>query len=179
MLQVAHQTHLAKRIKAQFVDENLNYSSSSSSAAAAASATGSHFPIRHMKQRARRMSLLMTSLSMQQQQQHQQQASDQSGGEGGVGGGGGESMLATVMDNTARGRAALHDAMGKSLVRCFLNVTSVLSCKDGMVCVAMSCSNRRARNAGKEVKNVYLRPQDLRLPESDKQWEESLAHILV
>ena len=175
MLQVAHQTHLAKRIKAQFVDENLNYSSSSSSAAAAASATGSHFPIRHMKQRARRMSLLMTSLSMQQQQH--QQASDQSGGEGGVGGGG--SMLATVMDNTARGRAALHDAMGKSLVRCFLNVTSVLSCKDGMVCVAMSCSNRRARNAGKEVKNVYLRPQDLRLPESDKQWEESLAHILV
>jgi hypothetical protein len=177
MLQVAHQTHLAKRIKAQFVDENLNYSSSSSSsAAAAASATGSHFPIRHMKQRARRMSLLMTSLSMQQQQ-HQQQASDQPGGEGGVGGGG--SMLATVLDNTARGRAALHDAMGKSLVRCFLNVTSVLSCKDGMVCVAMSCSNRRARNAGKEVKNVYLRPQDLRLPESDKQWEESLAHILV
>jgi hypothetical protein len=176
MLQVAHQTHLAKRIKAQFVDENLNYSSSSSSsAAAAASATGSHFPIRHMKQRARRMSLLMTSLSMQQQQH--QQASDQSGGEGGVGGGG--SMLATVMDNTARGRAALHDAMGKSLVRCFLNVTSVLSCKDGMVCVAMSCSNRRARNTGKEVKNVYLRPQDLRLPESDKQWEESLAHILV
>jgi hypothetical protein len=175
MLQVAHQTHLAKRIKAQFVDENLNYSSSSSSsAAAAASATGSHFPIRHMKQRARRMSLLMTSLSMQQQQH--QQASDQSGGEGGGGGG---SMLATVMDNTARGRAALHDAMGKSLVWCFLNVTSVLSCKDGMVCVAMSCSNRRARNAGKEVKNVYLRPQDLRLPESDKQWEESLAHILV
>ena len=44
------------------------------------------------------------------------------------------------------------------------------------VCVATSCSNRRARDAGKEVKNVYLRPQGLRLAECDNQWDESPAH---
>jgi hypothetical protein len=91
----------------------------------------------------------------------------------------GTGMLASVMNNTARGKAALHSAMEKCLVRCFLNVTSVLNCEDGLVCVAISCANRGARNAGKDVKNVYVAPQDLRMPESDRQWEESLSYVLV
>jgi hypothetical protein len=91
----------------------------------------------------------------------------------------GTGMLASVMNNTARGKAALHSAMEKCLVRCFLNVTSVLNCEDGLVCVAISCVNRGARNAGKDVKNVYVAPQDLRMPESDRQWEESLSYVLV
>ena len=55
---------------------------------------------------------------------------------------------------------------------CVCVCVSVFVC----VCVATSCSNRRARDAGKEVKNVYLRPQGLRLAECDNQWDESPAH---
>jgi hypothetical protein len=31
----------------------------------------------------------------------------------------------------------VNKAMGKSLVQCYLNVTSVLLCKDGLVCMAI------------------------------------------
>jgi hypothetical protein len=69
--------------------------------------------------------------------------------------------------------------MEKCKVRCFLNVTSVLSCKDGLICVAVSCARRGAKHAGKEVKNLYVAPQDLQLPESDKQWEEAISYVFV
>jgi hypothetical protein len=108
-------------------------------------------PTSHMKQRARSMHMLM----------HHNQ-------EGG-----------SMLDNTTKGRAELHKAMGKSLVQCYLNVTSVLSCKDGLVCVAVSCGRKDAKNAGKDVKNIYVAPQDLIMPEDDKQWDEALSYILV
>jgi hypothetical protein len=75
-----------------------------------------------MKHRARSMHTLMQSLAAQS-------AADK----GGRGGG----MLSCMLDNTARGKAELNKAMGKSLVQCYLNVTSVLLCKDGLVCMAI------------------------------------------
>ena len=86
ILQVSQQTHLAKKVKAQFVEENLHpFSSGHSSSSAAAdstreiSATGGEVT-RHMKQRERRMDALMASLAMQNSA-----ALDGSGG-GGSGG---------------------------------------------------------------------------------------------
>jgi hypothetical protein len=34
-----------------------------------------------------------------------------------------------------------------------------------------------AKNAGKEVRNIYVAPQDLMMPEGGKQWEEALSYI--
>jgi hypothetical protein len=70
MFQVSQQTHLAKKVKAQFVDENLHPFSSGHIPCPAVcstrepSATG-EVVTRHMKQRERRMDALMASLAMQ------------------------------------------------------------------------------------------------------------------
>jgi hypothetical protein len=91
MLQVSQQTHLAKKVKAQFVDENLHPFSSGHSSCTAAdstrelSATGEEVT-RHMKQRERRMDALMASLAMQNSS-----ALDGSGG-------GGECHISQVWD---------------------------------------------------------------------------------
>ena len=51
--------------------------------------------------------------------------------------------------------------------------------QDGLVCIAVSCARKGAKNTGKEIKNIYVAPQDLRLPENDREWEDALAYILV
>ena len=35
------------------------------------------------------------------------------------------------------------------------------------------------KNAGREIKVLYVAPQDLRIPANDKQWEDSLDHVVV
>jgi hypothetical protein len=171
--QMHHQTHLAKKVKARYIQEH-RHGSASSAGVDQSHAKQSSLPTSHMKQRARSMHVLMQSFAVQQLN------AECTGGasayrpvEKGSG------MLACMLDNTARGKAELHRAMEQSLVQCYLNVTSVLSCKDGLVCIAVSCARKDAKNAGKEVRNIYVAPQDLMVPEGDKQWEEALSYIFV
>ena len=75
--------------------------------------------------------------------------------------------------------ARLTDAVDKSMVRCYLNVTPVLNCVDGFACVAVMCYRTGAANAGKEVKNLYVAPQHLRLPADEREWDSAIAHVFV
>jgi hypothetical protein len=170
--QMNHQSHLAKKVKARYIQEHRQATAAAAGAKDPSHAQeGSSLPTSHMKQRARSMHVLMQSSATQQQQQ-QNGSSDRSRQEP-------RGMLSCMLDNTARGQAELQRAMEQSLVQCYLNVTSILSCKDGLVCIAVLCARKDAKNAGKEVKNIYVAPQDLMLPESDKQWDESLSYIFV
>ena len=67
----------------------------------------------------------------------------------------------------------------RMLVRCFLNVTSVMQCEDGFACVALSCTRIGAENAGSEVVNLYVAPQHLRIPADDSEWEGAAAYVLI
>jgi hypothetical protein len=64
-------------------------------------------------------------------------------------------------------------------VRCFLNTTSVQNCMHGLVCVAISCANSDARNAGREIRNLYVAPQHLALPEDDRAWDQAASYIYI
>ena len=120
-----------------------------------------------MKHRTQRMRMLLLG-------SHASSATAQ-----GDAGAGASSMHSTVMDSTGKGRSALRSAVERTLVRRFLNVTSVLSCKDGLVCIAVSCARKGARNAGKEVRNIYVAPQDLKLSDNEKQWDEAVSYIFI
>jgi hypothetical protein len=101
--QTVHQTHVAKKVKAQFIEEHSHPFFGSSNAADSAELAG---PMNHVKQRARRMRTLMMSLSAQQPAAAAAAAAAQSACDTESDGGGG--MLSSVMENTARGKAALH-----------------------------------------------------------------------
>lgn len=63
-------------------------------------------------------------------------------------------------------------------VQCFLNVTPIAYARDGFVCVAVAnCS--QAKNAAPMVQDMYVHPQDLRLPRNAQEWEDALSHIVV
>lgn len=65
-----------------------------------------------------------------------------------------------------------------SFVQCFLNVTPIPYAKDGFVCVAVaSCT--QAKNADTNAENMYVLPEDLRLPENAQEWEDALSHIII
>ena len=83
------------------------------------------------------------------------------------------------MESSSRNRLELKRLVMESKVRCYLNVSSVLSCRDGFACVAVSFASAGAKNAGKDVRNLYVAPQHLLIPEDDRQWEASLAHIII
>ena len=157
------QNHLARQIKAQFREANRDKLGSGGTAGDADNATNGR-----MKQRAKRMRALMMS-----------DAATSDAGGASSSGSRAPSAQATLLDDTVAGRAALHSAMEAYLVRCHLNVTSVLSCTDGLICVAISCAIKGAKNTGKDVKNIYVGPQDLQIPETDKQWDEALSYIVV
>lgn len=74
---------------------------------------------------------------------------------------------------------AVMQGVCKSMVRCYLNVTSVLRCREGFACVALSCVTTGALHAGKEVKNLYVAPQHLVVPEDDQQWDRAFAYVFV
>ena len=65
------------------------------------------------------------------------------------------------------------------MVRCFLNVTSVLQCMDGFACVAVSCIRVGAEDAGTTIRNLYVGPQHLRLPANEQEWEAAAHHVFV
>ena len=75
--------------------------------------------------------------------------------------------------------STMKSALNGSMVRCFLNVTSVLKCVDGFACVAVMCRRTGAKNAGKESKNLYVQPQFLRLPEDEREWDASSPFLYV
>lgn len=63
-----------------------------------------------------------------------------------------------------RVRAGQDDiSLDDEFVHCFLNVTPVMYAKDGYICVSVG-SCMRAKNAATDVKNLYVFPQDLRMP---------------
>jgi hypothetical protein len=45
----------------------------------------------------------------------------------------------------------VEDKVRASKVQCFLNITSVMRCVDGFVCIAVSCVRIGAENAGSQV----------------------------
>ncbi len=63
-------------------------------------------------------------------------------------------------------------------VHCFLNVTPVMYAKDGYVCVAVG-TFVRAKNANMDARNLYVYPQDIKLPRDLEDWEGALPHIVV
>lgn len=67
----------------------------------------------------------------------------------------------------------------KSMVRCYLNVTSVMNCADGFACVAVSCELSGAKSAGKEIRNLYVGPQHLRIPEDEREWDGAIPFVFV
>jgi hypothetical protein len=75
--------------------------------------------------------------------------------------------------------ATLARALDETMVRCYLSMTSVLDCEEGFVCVAVSCERIGARNAGTEMKNMYVAPQHLAMCKCDKEWECALGHICI
>ncbi len=111
-------------------------------------------PMNHTTQRTRKMSMLMSAEYAGQ-------------------------SWAGSMEKNSRTRRELERLVRDSMVRCYLNVSSVLSCRDGFVCVAISCASAEAKNAGKDVKNFYVAPQHLLLPEDDRQWEAAVSHIVI
>lgn len=66
----------------------------------------------------------------------------------------------------------------EGFVQCFLNVTPIVYAKDGFVCVAVaSCS--QAKNSAKAAENMYVYPEDLKVPGSAQEWEDALSHIVA
>ena len=63
-------------------------------------------------------------------------------------------------------------------VHCFLNVTPMMYARDGYVCVAVQ-SMMRAKNANTEIKNLYVYPQDLKVPKDLQEWERATSMIVV
>lgn len=184
--QPMRQTHLVKRIQAQ-IEERLrverakkrrrnvegdkeNHSGDGSSCSKASRghvdgdvsssssrvpfhATSNIVPLNNVKHRTRKMRMLMAPDS----------------GHFDTGG--------SASSNSAR--RELEKLVGESTVRCFLNVSSVLSCRDGFVCVAVSCAASDAKKAGNNIKNIYVAPQDLAMPEDDREWEGALSFIYI
>lgn len=69
-------------------------------------------------------------------------------------------------------------------VQCFLNVTSAIHAKDGFVCVAIQTSSLRSKNSIKQVQNIYVAPQHLRLVRDDdvvaqSKWIKALKYIIL
>jgi hypothetical protein len=69
-------------------------------------------------------------------------------------------------------------------VRAYLNVTSAMHARDGFVCVAVETSCVKLRNAVKQVQNLYVAPQHLRLvrdndEEAQAAWQEAIPYIIV
>lgn len=107
-------------------------------------------PLNNMKHRTRKMRMLMAP----------------------------DSGLAAGADSAAAKRE-LVKLVEESSVRCFLNVSPVLSCRDGFVCVTMSCAAADAKKAGSKAKNIYVAPQELSLPEDEREWESALSFIYI
>lgn len=85
----------------------------------------------------------------------------------------------SVRDEEENGEDAAMHAVGKCMVRCYLNVTSVLRCREGFACVAISCALTGARNAGREVRNLYVSPQHLQMPEDEQQWDKAFHYVFI
>lgn len=69
-------------------------------------------------------------------------------------------------------------------VRSYLNVTSAMHAKDGYVCVAVQTSAVRHRNAAKNIQNLYVCPQHLRIVKDDDEeaqedWQDALPYIVI
>ena len=91
-----------------------------------------------------------------------------------------ERLEAELKDRPRNGqRSTLRQLAHASMVRCFLNVTSVMRCVDGFACVALSCRRIGAENAGPEVMNLYVAPQHLKVPEDDREWECAVSYVLI
>lgn len=67
----------------------------------------------------------------------------------------------------------------QSMVRCHLNVTSVMQCVEGYVCVAVSCELSGAKNAGSDIRNLYVAPQHLKIPDDEREWDAAASHVFV
>jgi hypothetical protein len=65
------------------------------------------------------------------------------------------------------------------MLQCYLNVSSVLCNKDGLVCVSISCLRTKAEHAGMQVRSMYVPPQFLRMPRDEKQWGAALENIYI
>lgn len=69
-------------------------------------------------------------------------------------------------------------------VQSYLNVTSAMHAKDGFICVAVQTSGVRLRNAIKQIQNLYVRPQDLKMVSDDDEhtqldWQQAVPYIVV
>jgi hypothetical protein len=95
------------------------------------------------------------------------------------GGANGAGMLDSLMQNTERGRHALREAMNQCMLQCYLNVPSIMVCREGVVCITVSCSTAGAKDACPEVRNVFVAPQDLHLPKDSKQWDAAIPYICI
>jgi hypothetical protein len=69
-------------------------------------------------------------------------------------------------------------------VRGYLNITSAMHAKDGFICVAVETSCVRLRNAVKQVQNLYVGPQHLRLVKDNDEnaqiaWQDAIPYIIL
>jgi hypothetical protein len=78
----------------------------------------------------------------------------------------------------AAASAEEEDNKGESYVHCFLAVTPVPYAKEGYVCVAVG-TLVRAKNSNMDPKNLYVFPEEIKLPRDLAEWEEALPHIVV
>ena len=69
-------------------------------------------------------------------------------------------------------------------VRSYLNITSAMHAADGFVCVAVETSCVRLRNAKKDIQNLYVAPQHLRLVRNfddaaKEAWQDAVPYIVI
>ena len=58
-------------------------------------------------------------------------------------------------------------------------VTPVLRCVDGFACVAVSCVKVGAEDAENTLRNLYVGPQHLRVPEDEGEWETAVQQLFI
>lgn len=177
------QEHLAAKVKTEYIEQHCDpFFGGGGSGGGGASRTGKSKARRSgglggggssSSSRSRRKSTrsIMVSLAAQQSDmmQHRQHEPHQQQQQ--------PAMLDTLMQNTERGKEALRSAMNSCSLQCFLSVPSILVASEGVVCVTISCARVESRSELPEVRNIFVVPQNLRMPKDSHEWGDAVSFV--
>lgn len=79
----------------------------------------------------------------------------------------------------SRARLRLLKHARETFVQCYLNVTPLLNSEDGLVCIALSYAMKGVSVTDRTIKNIYVAPQDIRMPYNDTQWDDAASYVVL
>ena len=90
--------------------------------------------------------------------------------------------LLQLQERNVAGGAANDDEdannISEKFVQCFLNITPMPYARDGFVCVAVACVSH-AKDGDPKAENLFVYPQDLKMPSDSQEWDDALGSVVL